>query len=79
MLAQTLEYGRRRRPLRHQHCRRADRQREDQRIAEPVGKEEFGRRKDDVRFRDSEDWLPVQIGNRLQIGVNVNGAFRRAG
>ena len=40
----TLEHRVRRRPLGHQHARRADAERERHRVAEPVGEEELGRR-----------------------------------
>ena len=79
VLAQPREHRLRRRPLCHQHGRRADRQRKREAVAEPVGEEELRRGEDDVVLADPEDRFRVELRRLDQARLDVDGALRRAG
>jgi hypothetical protein len=75
----ALEDGRGRRPFGHQHGRRADAERERQRVAEAVREEQLRRREADVVFAQAEDRRAVQRRGPVQVGVGVDRAFRTPG
>jgi len=69
----------RRRPLGHQQHGRADRQREAQRVAQPVGEEELRRREAEVVLAQAELRLAVQLRGPVGVGVRVRRALGRRG
>ena len=79
VLVQQLEHHRRRRPLGIEHGGGADRHREGQRIAEPVGEEQFCRRETDVVLADAEHLRGISIGGRGETGMHVPHALGHAG
>ena len=79
MLLQAFEHRGRRRPLRHQHRGRAHCQRKRQRVAQPVGEEQLGRREHDVAFTNAQDRPGIEFRSLDQAGMNVHRALRRAG
>ena len=79
MLAQDRGDAVGRRPVRQQHRGGADRQREGQRVAEPVGEEQLRHREADVVLGDAEHGAAVEIGGEPQIGVHMHRALRLAG
>ena len=79
VLVHQREHRRRRRPLRIQHRGGADRHREGQRIAEPVGEEQFCRGKTDVVLANAEHLPGIGFRRRLQIGMQMPHALGHAG
>ncbi len=77
--AHDLEHAFGRRPVRPQHGGGADREREGQGVAEPVGKEQLGGGMHDVVLGDAENALAEQLRGRHQVGMDVLDALGVAG
>ena len=78
VLAQSGEDRRRRRSLRHQHDRGADRQRKRQAVVEAIGEKQLRRGKHQIVLANPEDRSRIQLDRLNQAGVNVKRAFGRA-
>ncbi len=79
LLEDAAEHRLRRGALGHQDRRRTRRQRERQRVAQPVREEELRRGEADVVLGEPQDVLRVQHVGPVRVGMRVDGAFRRAG
>jgi hypothetical protein len=78
----AFERGVRRGALAHQDRGGADRHREGQPVAQPVGEEELGRREAHVVLGQRQHTLAVQLGGPVGVGVGMHralGPARRAG
>ena len=69
----------RRRPVRQQHGGGADRQRERQRVAETISKEQLRDRIDHVALGEPEDRAGIEVVGQPGIGVDMHRRLRRAG
>ena len=69
----------RQRPARIQDRRRADAEREIQRVAEPVGEEELGDRVCPLVLRDAQDVLAEMIAAERHVVVQMDRALGEAG
>ena len=76
---QALEHGLGGGALGHQQRGGADAQRESQRVAQPVGEEQFGGGEHRVFFRQAQHRLAVQFGGPVQVGLGVHRALGFAG
>ena len=76
--APAPEHRFRRWPLAHQQHRRANGEREGQRVAEPVGEEQLRRREADVVPAKPQDRLAVELGGPVGVRLGVDGALRPA-
>ena len=79
VLVHEFVHPRRRRPFRIQHRTAADRHREGERIAEPIGEVQFCRGEADVALLDAEHLLAIGLRGGLQIGVQMSHALGHAG
>jgi hypothetical protein len=79
MLLQDAEHNLRRRPIRQQHARRADRHRKRHGVAKSVGEEQLGDRIDKVVLADAEAALPAQPRGLHWARVHVAHALGHAG
>ena len=79
VLHQSLEYGRRRRPLSHQHHGCAGRKRKGQRIAEPIGKEELGGGEHHIVLSQSEHLPPIGFIGPVEVRMRMHRTLGTAG
>ena len=79
VLSEDRLHHRRRRPHGREHHGGADRERKRQRVAEPVGEEQFRRGEHHVVGGDAEHVAAVGVRGELEIAVAMDHAFRIAG
>ena len=76
---ERLEHAFRRRPVRPERGGGADREREGQGVAEPIGKEQLRGGMHDVVLGNAENALAEQFRGRHQVGMDVLDALGVAG